>query len=138
MSDENIVSFQLLRIEKNHRKICTCNPPQYEIDTTNRIVVCKKCGAIVDSFEALTRIADHVSEYEEYQKKAREKANAYMEFANQEHRRRMKYAAFRDMDKQYQNDMLPICPRCNMAFEPMEIMQYVCRKYADLGESEGT
>ena len=137
MENNKIVSFQLLRIEKNHRKVCTCDPPQYEINITNRIVVCQKCGAVVDSFEALSRLGEHIEKLEEYQRVAKESSEKWLKIADKEYRRRMKYRAFREMDKEYQNNMLPICPRCNKAFEPMEISRYVSRKYANLGESEG-
>lgn len=133
---DNILLFTLFKVEKGREKICKCHPPHYEIDTVNRIVSCRDCGATVDSFEALLSLAEYIDDFAEYQRKAIEAAKTYAALADEEFHKRMKYRAFRDMDKQYQNDMLPICPRCDRAFEPMEIRQYVSRKYADLGESE--
>lgn len=134
--DGKVVSFQMLRIERNHRKICTCNPPSYEIDTQNRIIVCKKCNAVIDSFEAIQRIAEYTEMLENYQKEAIEEAKRHRELADSEFKRRMKYHAFRNMDKQYQNNMLPVCPICHKIFEPMRITEYINRKYTDFGDKE--
>lgn len=131
-----IISFQRLRIERNHRKICTCNPPRYEIDTVNHIVVCLECNAVVDSFEVLTRIAERMEELEEFQKRAKETAENWKQIADREYKRRMKYNAIREMDRQYRNDMLPICPKCNKVFEPTDVNCYVNRVYADIQERE--
>lgn len=135
---DNILSFTLFKVEKGREKICKCHPPHYEIDTVNRIVSCRDCGATVDSFEALLNVAEYADDFVKYQRKAIETIKTQSEFADKEFHRRMRYRAFKEMDKQYQNDLLPICPRCGRAFEPMEIRQYVNRKYADLGESEDT
>ena len=70
-----VLSFTLLKIEKGREKICKCNPPHYEIDTVNRIVTCTDCGATLDAFEALLKVCEYQSKWEEYQKKALEKAN---------------------------------------------------------------
>lgn len=39
MDKEKPVSFDLLRINKGVKKICTCNPPHYELNVENRIVM---------------------------------------------------------------------------------------------------
>lgn len=131
-----IISFQRLRIERNHRKICTCNQPRYEIDTVNRIVVCLECNTVVDSFEALTRLAERMEELEEFQKRAKETAENWKQIADKEYKRRMRYHTFREMDKQYQNDMLPICPKCHKVFDPTDVKRFVNRAYLDVQESE--
>ncbi len=50
---DKVLSFTLYKVERGKEKICRCNPPHLEIDTTNRIVVCMDCGATIDPFEAL-------------------------------------------------------------------------------------
>ena len=39
--ENNIVSFDIVRINRARDKICKCNPAHYEVDTTNRIVTCQ-------------------------------------------------------------------------------------------------
>ena len=55
--DNEIISFDLVRIERGREKLCKCDPPHYEIDTVNRIVSCQDCGATVDAFDALLTLA---------------------------------------------------------------------------------
>ena len=43
--DNEIIFFNLVRIERGREKLCKCNPPHYEVDTVNRIVSCQDCGA---------------------------------------------------------------------------------------------
>lgn len=122
--ENKILSFDLIKVEKGREKICKCNPPHYEIDTVNRIVTCTDCGAIIEPFEALLRICEYTDKLEEYQKKAVEKINIYKELADKEWKRRMKNRAFKEMDKQYQQGLYPICPKCGEKFNPMEITDF--------------
>ncbi len=127
----NVLSFTLFNINKGREKICKCNPPRYEIDTVNRIVTCMDCGAILDAFEALIALCQHMAEYEEYQQKALEKCKIYGELADKEYHRRMKNKALKEVDKQYQSGMLPICPKCGKAIEPMEITNYIHKRFLE-------
>lgn len=126
---DKVLSFTLFKVEKGREKICKCNPPHYEIDTENRIVTCMDCGATLDAFEALMVFYNYMDTYREYQEKALEKCKLYGEWANKEWCRRMKNKAFKDMDSQYQNGMLPHCPKCGEIFEPMEIKSWTNKKY---------
>lgn len=58
--DNEIISFNLARIERGREKLCKCDPPHYEIDTVNRIVSCQDCGATVDAFDALVTLARRI------------------------------------------------------------------------------
>lgn len=126
-----ILSFTLFNVKKGREKICKCNPPHYEIDTQNRIVTCMDCGAILDAFEALMALCQYIDRYEEYQQKAFEKYKIYGELADKEYHRRMKNKALKEVDKQYQSGMLPICPKCGKAIEPMEITNYINKKFLE-------
>lgn len=128
---DNVLSFQLLKIEKGRDKICSCSPPSYELDTTNHIVSCSKCGATVEPFDALLRLSEHMESFEQYQESAINKINAYSEMANKEFKRYQKNKVFKDMDKKYQNGMFPICPKCRQAINPVEIREWVNEKYLD-------
>ncbi len=46
MDKKKTVSFDLLRINNGMKKICTCNPPHYELSVENRIVMCRVRGAV--------------------------------------------------------------------------------------------
>lgn len=130
---DKVLSFTLFKVEKGREKICKCNPPHYTIDTKNRIITCDDCGATLDAFEALMSLYKHIDGYREYQEKALEKCKTYKEWADKEWRRRMKNAAFKDMDKQYQSGMLPHCPKCGEIFDPMEITGWTNKKYVKSG-----
>ncbi len=126
---DNVLSFTLYKVERGREKICRCNPPHLEIDTTNRIVVCKDCGATIDPFEALLTFAEYAEEYEKYQDEALEKINSYREMANEELRRKMRNKAFKDMDSNYRNGMYPYCPKCGEMFDPMKLTHWGNKKF---------
>lgn len=128
---DKVLSFTLFKVEKGREKICKCNPPHYEIDTENHIVTCMDCGATLDAFEALIALYKHIDKYREYQQKALEKYKLYKEWADKEQRRRIKNAAFKEMDRQYQSGMLPHCPRCGEVFDPMQIINWTNKKYCE-------
>lgn len=120
-NQSKIISFSLLQVECGRERLCNCQTPHFELDSVNRIVVCKDCGAVIDSFDALLKLGKHMDHYAEYQEKALDKARAYAEMADKEFRRRMKNRAFKEMDAHYHEGLMPICPVCGELFDPSKI-----------------
>lgn len=133
---DNIISFDLLKIEHGREKICKCNPPRLIIDEQNRIVTCESCGATLDGFEALMKLANHLDKINEYETAAREKVNTYAKLADQEHRRRMKNKVFKDMDEFYRNNMYPYCPKCGKIINPIEITRWGNKRFYEESEAK--
>lgn len=123
-NSEGVISFDLLKLERGIKKICKCESPHYEIDTTNRLVICTGCGAIIEPFEALITICKWTDSFSEYQKKAIEKTKIFAEMAEHENRRRFKNGAFKDMDEHYKNGLHPKCPKCGEYFDPAKIVSW--------------
>lgn len=119
-----IVSYELLKINRGRKKICECQSPRYEIDPVNRIVMCKCCGAIVDPYDALLYTAEQSEKWMEYQERALERARYYREEANKNRSRSIKNNVFREMHQQYMKGLFPVCPHCNKAIEPTEIQKW--------------
>lgn len=131
-----VLSFTLFKVKKGREKICRCNPPHYEIDPENRIVTCMDCGATLDAFEALMALCKHMDEYEKYQEFALERIENYKELLEEQRHIRMKNKAFKDMDKQYHEGMLPHCPECGEVFDPVKIQRWTNRKYCEQREAK--
>nr|DAW43639.1 MAG TPA: DNA-directed RNA polymerase II subunit [Bacteriophage sp.] len=130
-ANNNIVSFEFLKIEKGRSKLCKCNPPHYELDVVNRIVTCTDCGAVIDAFEALVTLCCYEDKFTEYQGKALEKIKVYSEMADKEFHRRIKNAVFKNMDSNYRKDLYPICPECKKIINPVEITNYANKRIYD-------
>lgn len=122
--NKNIISFDLLKIEKGKNKFCKCDPPHYVIDSVNRIVTCVKCGAVIDPFEVLITLCSYEDKFTEYQKNALEKAKTYAEMADKEYHRLIKNKVFKNMDSNYRNNLYPICPNCKEIINPVKITDY--------------
>ena len=120
----DIVSFDFVRINRGRGKICKCNPPHYEVDTTNRIVTCSDCGAVVDAFDALVSLAKMHEDIEETQQRMLSKAQSYAKMADEEFQRMRRNKVFRDMESSYRNGLYPICPQCMKAFYPVHIQEW--------------
>lgn len=88
-------------------------------------------------FEALVNICEYKDKMKEYQEKALERAKTYAEWADKEHRRRMRNKAFKDMDAQYQSGLYPYCPKCGEMFDPMELTSWGSKKFMDRKEGVG-
>ncbi len=136
MSKERPVKFDLLRINKGMKKICTCNPPHYEISVKNRIIMCRDCGAVVDPFEAILSIAEYHEQLREETKRLKEKVKVYSEEANKELKRMRKSRVFREMEEAYRNNMFPECPECGKNFDPLKITCWTKAGYVKQGEIE--
>lgn len=130
-TDSRIISFDLVKINRGKEKICKCKFPHYEIDITNRLVMCTDCMAIVEPFDALCSLAENYEKMEDAQRKMMDKAKTYEEIANMEIRRMIKNRIFREMNEQYRRGMIPICPTCNKPFEPVEIKKWVNESLVD-------
>ncbi len=131
---DKVLSFTLYKVERGREKMCKCNPPHFEIDTTNRIVVCTDCGATIDPFEALIRFCEYNDKIKECQKEALEKARTYAELADTEQNRRMKNKVFKDMDAEYQNGLYPYCPKCGEMFDPVKLTQWGNKRFYEESE----
>lgn len=126
--DGKVIRFDLARIEHGKAKLCQCEMPHFEIDSENRLVMCSDCGAVMDPFEVLLIISRKWSSFEDYQKKALAKIDAFSQEANRQFNRRMRNGWFKDMEREYlNNDMLPVCPHCGQPFDPIDSVTKINR-----------
>lgn len=113
--ENKIVQIDVLKLEYGYQKICKCEKNHYEIDVKNRLIRCTDCGAIIDPFEALMKIAnyfDNVNEQVQSCYRKINELNSYKPYLREAKR----YEAM--MRKK---DMLPICPKCGELFEWREL-----------------
>ena len=122
--DNEIISFNLARIERGREKLCKCDPPHYEVDTVNRIVSCQDCGATVDAFDALLTLARLYELLEDEQRKMLSKAKTYSELADAEFKRMRKNKVFREMEEHYRKGLYPICPKCAEPIDSVDIREW--------------
>ncbi len=73
-----------------------------KVDTTNRIVTCSDCGAVIDAFDALVHLAEMHEDIEETQQRMLSKAKSYAKMADEEFQRMRRNKVFRDMESNYQ------------------------------------
>lgn len=132
------IDFQIMRINKNAQKICRCKPPQYEIDTTNKLVQCTKCNAYIHPFDALVGLSENIEWYNEEEirlnkerNKAIEMKEEYVREINSLHTKRFKLSVFRSLQDSYVKGLMPHCPHCEKAFDPTEVSHYTNKNYCD-------
>lgn len=117
----DIIQFDIAKIERGKKKICRCESPHYEIDTTNRIVMCVDCGAVLDAFDALLSLAERKEQIERLQSQMLQRAKTYKKLADEELHHMIKNKVFREMQSKYKKNMFPMCPKCGELFDPIEI-----------------
>ncbi len=118
---DDIIQFDIAKIECGKKKICRCASPHYEIDTTNRIVMCVDCGAVMDAFDALVSLVENGEQIERLQSQMLQRAKTYGKLATEEFNRMIKNKVFREMQSNYRKNLYPICPKCGELFDPIEI-----------------
>lgn len=126
------IHIDLLRINKGRKKLCQCNPPYYEVDLENRIVMCTDCGAVVDPFDALLSVCQNYEIYQEDIRRLKEKAKTYADEAKKEFDRMCRNRTFREMEHNYRLNMLPTCPECGNIFDPVNITLWTNRKVLEV------
>lgn len=115
---DKVKHIDIIRIEYGRKKICDCISPHYEIDYTNRLVLCADCGAVVDSFEALYRLAGNYDRINSQLDMARKQAE---ELRNYNPRRRVLKELEWRMGRG-ENTMIPSCPHCHEPFELEDLL----------------
>ena len=124
MSDE-VIRFDLLKINKDSKRLCQCKTPKYEIDMINRMIRCTICQAYVDPFEALGSLCSHYEILEDCHAKGLASIKRLQEIIEKESRRRYRNKAFRDMEQKYLQNLFPVCPECGMVFDPVRITSWI-------------
>ncbi|MDY0396800.1 hypothetical protein RWE15_24000 [Virgibacillus halophilus] len=54
---DKIIGLDQVRINRGLEKICKCEKRKFMIDTKNRRVTCRSCGAVLDPYDALYELA---------------------------------------------------------------------------------
>jgi len=124
---DNIKRFDVLKVERSLEKLCQCyKTPNYTIDSRNRLVYCDDCGAIIDPYEALTKISNHYEEFAEQSKYLLEQRKQIINW-------KPWLLVFRNLESQYRSkEMLPCCPECRKPFYFEKINTWVSRKMEEL------
>lgn len=107
-----IVQLDHLRIDRAAGKVCTCIERHYTLNPESRKVYCVICGAEVDAFDALQRMASIADELNEMI----EKAHAHAVMLQKRNRKSEQFKRF-EKNSTGKKQMLPICPTCNEPFE---------------------
>ena len=123
-----IIRFDLIKLNNSKKKLCTCTNNHYEIDTQNCLVYCLDCGATIDPYDALLNISRMASRLE-WQLTGM--INEIKE--NRDKLCRMKI--FRNIENSYRfHDLLPVCPECGEPFDPTKIREFVNVKIVNISQ----
>jgi len=120
---EKIIRFDVLQIKRDMKKSCNCYRPHYEVDTLNRLITCIECGAIIEPFEAMARLAHHcdwMNERIEALLDERKKIENYKPWL----------IVIRNLERNYRGGkMVPVCPNCHEPFDLADINVWANRQY---------
>lgn len=118
MEDDNIVVLDIIRIERNRPRKCTCQGHRnYTVDPVNREIICA-CGLVVDPFEAMLDLANR---YEEIGRKHQALFEQQKEWISQ----KPHSVLFKRLEQSYRRGtMLPFCPHCNKMFDFNEVVSF--------------
>jgi hypothetical protein len=124
---DNIKRFDILKVEHGINKLCQCyGTPRYTLDTRNRLVYCDDCGAIVDPFEALSKVASHYEYFAEESQHMLEQRRQLLNW-------KPWLLVFRNLERSYRSkENLPCCPECKKPFYFEHINTWVNRKMEEL------
>lgn len=113
--DNKIVQIDVLKLDYDFKKICSCENNRFEIDVQNRLVRCMDCGAIIDPFEALMKIGKYFNEVNEQVQMCYRKINELNSYKPYLKEAKRYEAMMRE------KELLPICPKCGELFEWREL-----------------
>lgn len=122
---EVVFNLELLRLDHQAKKHCEHTSAKILVDQVNHFVHCGECGAILDPFAALVRVA---KSYEDVQKGVKLLLEQRKEIAA--------YKPHLKIIKQIEQDyrgrkMLPCCPHCGEAFYLEELAHWTNRELVE-------
>ena len=59
---DRIVDFEMVKVNRGRQKFCQCYEKRFEVDTQNRVITCRTCGAWIDPFDVIIYLAGHHEE----------------------------------------------------------------------------
>ena len=122
---DSIVRLDLVRLNRDRKKFCTCAKATYEVDEVNRVVTCRQCGAWVEPFAALADIARRHEEQEREQQRLLDQRREILNY-------KPHLLVMRELERSYRGKtMLPTCPHCHRGFYFEELSHWVNREIED-------
>ncbi|WP_342471614.1 hypothetical protein MHH70_12415 [Metasolibacillus sp. FSL H7-0170] len=122
---ENLIKLDRLRIERGMGKLCKCKTQLYTLDTDNQRVTCQTCGAPIEPFQAMLKMAEVWG-----------KINAELEMTLQQKKELDNYKPhlkiIKDLEKRTRsgpNQSHPICPVCDEPFMLSELTRFYGAKF---------
>lgn len=122
---DKVIRMDVVRVEQAKMKSCECFEPHYTIDTINRLVYCKDCGAIVDPFNALTYLAEHYDRIAKW-------TETILEQRRQIESYKPHLVVIKQLEEQCRANkysMMPVCPHCKEPFELSDLRTWVNRAF---------
>ena len=122
---DRIVDFEMVKVNRGRQKFCQCYEKRFEVDTQNRVITCRTCGAWIDPFDAMVYLAGH-------HEQSRWQAELLLEQRKQIINYKPHLVVIRNLEQQYRGKrMLPTCPHCKRAFYLEELTLWTNRDMED-------
>lgn len=113
-----VFNLELLVLDYQAKKHCTCEGANIRIDGVNRLVHCGECGAVLEPFEALKRVAQN---YEAVRKDTEHLLAQRKQIASY----KPHLVTIKRIEQHYRGrKMLPVCPHCREAFYLEELTSW--------------
>ena len=122
---ETLIQLDRVRIERGMGKICKCSNRKYLLDTDNRQVTCRSCGALIDSYDALLEMSRNWERINEELERIFEQKKMLDNY--KPHLRIIK-----DLEKRTRsgpNQCHPVCPVCDEPFMLSELTRFYGAKF---------
>ncbi|MDM9944044.1 hypothetical protein [Clostridioides difficile] len=127
---DNIIEIELLRINRDNRKICECEERSFIVDTTNKSIHCSKCGIRVEAYEALYELALNCE-------RLNNQANNLLKQKKELSNYKPYLIVIRTLEKKYRGrKKLPRCPICGEGFYLEEITSWINKEFVDKKRQE--
>jgi hypothetical protein len=123
MSDklpEQVSDIDIIRIIQGEGKRCYCHSPRFVLREDTRTVYCRQCGAQMDAYRALERLARGWDEVNAQVHRLLKERQELLDW--QPHRILVKEINDTLTHRATQN-MIPVCPHCGEGIEYQELLQ---------------
>lgn len=123
---DKIKRIDVLRVERGLMKGCHCHTMNLTLDQDTRLVFCDDCGAIVEPFDALYRMARSWE-------RAADQIEALLKQRQELLNWKPHLVALREVERTYRGgSMIPYCPHCGRGILAEELARGSTNKEREL------
>ena len=121
--NNKVINISPLIYARKHQ-VCSCKDRIYEVDATNRIITCSKCGQVIEPFDVVLDLLEGNKKYGKYLIERKQVATNIEKWF----KKNKVLLTVRKFFEEVERGCMPICPHCKEVIDIEKIVGWEIMK----------